>query len=188
MDLEKITEIVKDKLSSHRFEHTMAVCKLSKELARRYGVNEDYAALAALLHDYTKEESIEIQLKKIKESGIILDTASDKYVYLYHGLTAYLFAKNELHIQNEDILNAIRYHTCGKANMSMLEKIIYVADACSYDRMYPEVETMRKLSFEDIDECMVQLIHCNRKSLSPDATLWFNAMFLSRGKQNEERY
>ncbi|WMJ23678.1 bis(5'-nucleosyl)-tetraphosphatase (symmetrical) YqeK [Paludicola sp. MB14-C6] len=191
MNIDTITELVKSKLSEKRFFHTLAVVKFSKELAEHYHVNIDNAILAATLHDITKEEKTIIQLQNVKKSDIILDTVFYENENLHHGITAFLFAKNELQIQNEDVLNAIRYHTTGRENMSMLEKIIYVADACSYDRTYEDAENLRKLALEDIDECIFKIIEFTvslqiqkRMLIGLDTIHCYNSLLLSRGKRN----
>lgn len=194
MNIDAITELVKSKLSQKRFQHTLAVSKLAQELAIHYQVNTDDALWASILHDITKEEKKAIQLQNIKKSDIILDAVFYENENLHHGFTAYLFAKNELYIENEDVLNAIRYHTTGRENMSMLEKIIYVADACSYDRTYKEAEAIRKLSFEDIDESVFKIIEFTVNSLiekrmliAMDTISCYNSLLLGRGKRNESQ-
>ncbi len=107
-----------------------------------------------MLHDITKEESLSSQLQTIAKSDIMNDTVLDKSPNIYHSITAYLYAKDILNIENNDVLNAIRYHTTGRKNMSMLEKIIFTADTVSYDRTYNDAKRLRELSFNDIDGCM----------------------------------
>lgn len=188
MNYQELNHLVKSRLSQKRYQHTLAVVRLSEELAKRYDVSVENARIAAILHDITKEQGNEAQLQIIRESDIIMNTVYENTHNLYHGLTAYLYARDVLQIDNTDILNAIRYHTTARANMSILEKIIYVSDATSYDRSYKEVESLRKLSFEDIDTCMVKIIEfiikdlLNRKSLIAGETIeCYNFMVQKRG-------
>lgn len=158
IEYKEIFELVKKSLSTKRFEHTLAVIKLSEELASKYETDIEKAKIAATVHDITKEQNNDVQLQMIKKSDIIIDTVHLDNKNLYHALTAFLYARDNLGIIDVDILNAVRFHTTGRAGMSMLEKIIYVADACSYDRTYNEADRLRKLSFEDIDKCIIEII------------------------------
>lgn len=158
LDYNSILEIVKSRMSEKRFKHTMAVMKLAVELADVYGESSEWAKWSALLHDITKEQNKNEQLQIIKKSDIITDNVSLQNGRTFHGVTAFLYAKDELGIENVEALNAIRYHTTGRENMSMLEKIIFVADACSYERTYSQVEEIRKLAFENIDEAMLSIM------------------------------
>lgn len=149
-------------LSLKRYEHTKQVALLSTELSVAYGLNDVDAYVAAMLHDITKEYDLKQQLQIINKSAIITDITNENTL---HAITGYLIAKDLFNIENIDILNAIRYHTTGRANMSMLEKIVYVSDACSYDRKYAEVEHLRKLAFEDIDNAVLFCLEFTIKKL-----------------------
>ncbi|MEG2814075.1 MAG: HD domain-containing protein [Oscillospiraceae bacterium] len=116
MNYNEIEELVKSKLSLKRYNHTQAVLKLASELAAKNGENIENAKLAAILHDITKEDSDEIQLQILKKSDIIFDDVTLKNNNLYHSVTAYLYAKNTLNIENTDVLNAIYYHTTAREN------------------------------------------------------------------------
>lgn len=157
INMELIESLAK-KLSHKRYEHTLAVTQLSCQLAEHYGIDHDAAWMAAMLHDITKEQDLPEQLQILKQSDIIIDSDFEHCKCLYHSTTAYLIARGEVGITDVDVLNAIRYHTSGRTGMSMLEKIVYVADACSYDRQYEDADRIRKLSFEDIDEAMIEII------------------------------
>lgn len=149
-------------LSSKRYEHTKQVTLLATELAEIYNVDPENAFTAAMLHDITKEYDLKQQLQIINKSDIITDIANENTL---HAITASLIARDNLGVDNDDVLNAIRYHTTGRADMSMLEKIVYVADKCSYDREYPEVLELRKLAFEDIDGAILFCIDFTLKKL-----------------------
>lgn len=151
-------ELLAGKLSKKRYNHTLAVTKLACELAEKYNICESDAWVAAMLHDVTKEYNLSEQLQILNKSDIILDNTLVLNSNLIHSITASIYAGGVLSVKNKDILDSIRYHTTGRANMSMLEKIIYVADACAYDRQYVEAEFIRKLAFEDIDEAMLTII------------------------------
>lgn len=162
---EELEQLAKERLSEKRFHHTICVAKLAVELAVHYGENPVNARAAGLLHDITKEDVLSpddirelILLQTTDKSDIIACTVLENSKNLHHSITAYYYVKSELKVLQEDVLNAILFHTTGRAGMSMLEKIIYVADAVSYDRTYQEVLRLRKLSFEDIDRCILEII------------------------------
>ncbi len=160
-----IERLVEQKLSSKRFYHTKCVVEFAKKLAVQYNVSEDNVTLACMLHDITKEESLKLQLQKLQNSGIIL---SDEFVVspaLYHSKTGMLFARDVIGIDDNEILGAISYHTTGAKGMSMLQKIVYTADAVSADRKYKGVEDYRKLALNDINRCVLEIITYNIKDL-----------------------
>ena len=149
--------LVKGRLSQKRYEHTLAVTKLSLELAEHYQVNREQTMNAAMLHDITKEDNDVLQLQMMKKSDIMIVNLEEKSRTIYHSITGCIYAKELLKIEDQDVLNAIRYHTTGRKNMSMLEKIIFTADTVSYDRTYPEAPRLRELSFGNINECMLEI-------------------------------
>lgn len=142
-------------MGEYRFTHSVNVSKEAKNLAKIYGADEEKAELAGMLHDITKELPRQEQLKIITDSGIILDDVQENAPKLWHGISGSLYVKDNLNICDEDILNAIRYHTTGRAGMSLLEKIIFVADFTSQERTYKGVSTMRKKSRKSLDEAML---------------------------------
>lgn len=162
MDKNELESLVSNTLSERRQEHTRAVARLAVELARKYGISEEDAFTAAMLHDITKEVPIEEQLQSLQSSDImdemLLQDVTGGATEIYHGFTAFLLARDVYHIEKCDILNAIRYHSTGRASMSMLERIIFTADTVSYDRDYEDASRLRSLAFDNIDEAMLQII------------------------------
>lgn len=134
------------------------MARLAGELAEHYGADVNAARAAGLLHDVTKEEPHDAQLQMIQKSDIIIDAYLLVNPNVYHSLTGYLYARDTIQIQNADILNAIRYHTTGRADMSLLEKVVYTADAVGYDRTYPDAARLRELAFRDINACMLEIL------------------------------
>ncbi len=154
-DLEQLAE---SRLSPGRYRHTLAVARLARELAVHYGADEEAAELAGLLHDLTKEESVPTQLQILTDSGIIYDDIFWASPSLYHAETGYLYARDVLGIRNEEVLSAVRVHTAGKAGMTLLEEILYVADGTAYDRTYAEAEELRVVAFRNLDACMARVV------------------------------
>lgn len=153
-EIEKLLEV---RLSPKRLNHVLAVRKQALILAEIYHVDPYKAELAALLHDITKEESVKRQLQKLEKSDIIFSEEILRTPPLYHAKTGMLFARDELGVTDEDVLNAVSYHTTGRSGMSMLEKIIFVADATSEERKYQGVKQLREQSYTDIDAVILAL-------------------------------
>ena len=131
MCIAEYKKIIKSMMSENRYNHCVNVSKEAVKLAKRYGGDEEKAAIAGILHDITKEMPKEEQLQIMLDSGIILDDIQKNAPKLWHGISGSVYIKNHLDIDDEDILNAVCYHTTGRAGMSLLEKIIFVADFTS---------------------------------------------------------
>ena len=155
MSIAEYKKIIKTMMSENRYNHCVNVSKEAVKLAKRYGGDEEKAAVAGILHDITKEMPKEEQLQIMLDSGIILDDIQKNAPKLWHGISGSVYIKNHLCIEDEDILNAICYHTTGRAGMSILEKIIFVADFTSEERTYKGVATMRKKSRKSLEDAML---------------------------------
>lgn len=153
-DLEVIKNDLKKILSEKRFEHSLAVAKQAVILAETYGVDKNHAYIAGLVHDTCKELSKNEQLKIINESGIILSNIEKNEPNIWHGYAASGFIRNKWGIDDDDIGNAVKNHTCGRKNMSTLEKIIFIADLTSEDRNYPDSKKIREISYSNLDEAI----------------------------------
>lgn len=141
----EIKEILKENLTPKRYNHSLEVAKEARRLALKYGCDEEKAYFAGLLHDITKNLSDEKQLQIIRDFDIILTDVELNAKKLWHAITGTAYVKNVLKIEDEEILNAIRYHTTAKADMSLLETVLYLADFTSADRDYDDVDVMRCL-------------------------------------------
>ena len=149
------TQIIRNRMGDYRFEHSVNVAKSAVMLALKYGADVEKAELAGILHDSCKEIDKEEMLQIINDSGIMLDVAEENSSKLWHAIAGYCYAKDVLKIEDEDVLNAIRYHTTGRANMSLLERIIFIADFISDERMYNGVEIMREKANSSLEEAML---------------------------------
>ncbi|MBO4934089.1 MAG: nicotinate (nicotinamide) nucleotide adenylyltransferase [Clostridia bacterium] len=138
-----------------RFNHILRVEKAAVALAEHYGADVYKARAAALLHDVTKRKTHEEQLNMAREFGIIGAEEFDKSPKVAHAFTASAYAEHRFLISDSDLLNAIRYHTTGRAGMSLLEKIIFLADGIEEGRVFDGVEEIRRAAFEDIDLAML---------------------------------
>ena len=141
-------------LNPNRVAHVLGCRDCAIELARLYGENEVDAARAGLLHDITKAIDGPLQLTLCAEYGMILDTFSRSFPKTLHALTGSLVAQR-IFGENENVVSAICHHTTGRADMTLLEKIIYIADYVERNRDFPGVEEMRRLAYTDLDAAVL---------------------------------
>jgi len=152
-ELSWLRQMVMPYLKENRIAHVTGVESQAVMLAMRWGADPDTAAVAGILHDITKAQNKEKQLKLCEKYGIILENAERENPALLHARTGAALAKERFGISDE-IYEAIRWHTTGKPDMSTLEKIIYLADYTEPTRDFEGVEELRELSFEDLDKAM----------------------------------
>jgi len=150
----QLIEIIRKRESDHRFLHSLEVAKSAEYLALRYGADVDKARVAGLLHDVMKDVSAAEQLQIFKDFGILLTDVEKNAPKLWHAIAGAAFIQHILGIRDADIVNAIRYHTTARAGMSLLEKIVFIADFISADRTYPDVDVMRRLADETLEKAM----------------------------------
>lgn len=149
LPMEELQKVVVRLLNPNRVNHVLGCRDTAVELARRWGANETDAGRAGLLHDITKALDGPLQLTLCAAYGRMLDDFSRKYPKTLHALTGSLVAR-EIFGENEAVVSAIESHTTGKADMNLLETIIYVADYMEPNRDFPGVEKLRELAFSDI--------------------------------------
>ena len=152
-ELSWLRQMVMPYLKENRIAHVTGVESQAVMLAMRWGADPDTAAIAGILHDITKAQNKEKQLKLCEKYGIILENAERENPALLHARTGAALARERFGISDE-IYSAIRWHTTGKPDMSTLEKIIYLADYTEPTRDFEGVEELRELSFEDLDKAM----------------------------------
>lgn len=152
LSVEEIKEYLKTTLKESRYNHTLGVCETAVKLAELNGVSKEKAEIAALSHDVAKNMSSEDMLKVIEENNIALSQVERENMNLWHSIIAPVIAEEKLGITDEEILDAIRWHTTGKENMSMLAKIIYIADMIEPGRSFPGLEEIRNETFENLDK------------------------------------
>ena len=157
-ELKKYENVIKPLMGAKRYKHSVNVAEMAVRLAKKFGVDQDKAYIAAILHDCQKEIDPYLMLKEVKESGYYVDLAELGCQKLWHGIAGAYYVKNVLKITDEDILNAIRFHTVGRADMSELEKIVFLADTVSAERDYPDVEKYRKIVLDDLNNGMFMIL------------------------------
>ena len=153
LPMEELERIVISLLNPNRVAHVLGCRDTAVELAKRWGANETDAARAGILHDITKAIDGPLQLTLCEAYGKILSDFSRRYPKTLHALTGSLVAKR-IFGENEAVVSAIEHHTTGKANMNLLETIIYVADYMEPNRSFPGVEKLRELAFSDLQAAL----------------------------------
>ena len=152
----EIIASLKSRLTGERFIHSLNVADMAKELAAIYGCDEGKAYYAGLIHDCTKNTPEEKQLKIMRDAGIELTELEMNNKKLWHAISGSAFIQSEYGITDPEIVSAVRYHTTGKADMTLLQKIIYVADFTSAERDYHNVNEIRHYARTDIDRAVFE--------------------------------
>ena len=158
MNQKQAKELVRSRLSDKRYEHTLNVKKMAVKLAKRYGVDEDKAALAALLHDSAKEISKDEMRELMRQYPQYAEGGEERPNPVWHGICAAILARTQWGVEDEAILSAIACHTAGKPGMSKLDKIVYLADMTSAERDWPGVNKLRRLERKDLDAAMLMAL------------------------------
>lgn len=150
---EEIKIALKD--DSERYWHSISVAITAVNLADIYGVDKDNCMVAGILHDYCKCLSLDEMLSMCEKYNVILTEEDKNADGCIHGFLAAKVCKEKFNI-NDEVYNAIYYHTCGRPNMTTLEKIIYISDFIEPLRRFRDkVEEVRKLAYTDIDKAIV---------------------------------
>lgn len=184
---EQIVEILRRRLKPKRFVHSLAVAEEAVRLARRYGADPVKAKTAGLLHDIMKNTDPADQLQILSEFGILMTDVERSAEKLYHAMSGAAFAEHILGVKDREILDAVRYHTTARGGMSLLEKVLYLADFTSADRRYDDVDVMRRLVDEDMGEAMAYALSYTIRELlekesavHPDTIAAYNECMLAR--------
>lgn len=153
--LEKLQGMIDEK----RYIHSLGVRDTAVLLARRYGVSEEKARIAGILHDCAKNIPKEESIARCEAAGIPLKPICYIEKGLVHSYLGAHIAKTEFGIDDREILDAIYYHTTGHEDMPMLTKIIYLSDIIEPGRKVPNLEELRRVAMEDIDEALIKAIN-----------------------------
>ena len=183
-------EKLKEILSEKRFRHSLGVAKEAKRLAKLYGADEEKAYTAGLLHDCAKGYSIEEQIKLCDKLNVKLDESLRICPPVIHGFLGAEVAKKEYGISDDEILQSIKYHTVGRAGMSLLEKIIYIADMTEENRDFDGVDELRDAVNKDLNEALLisieqqfKLQFKRRSTLHPNMIDMWNDLVLKSRKE-----
>lgn len=147
----KLVKKLKDALTDSRYQHVLRVEQTAMDLAEKNNVDIERASIAGLVHDYAKQRPDKDFIKAIHEyqlNPILLNYGNS----IWHGVVGWLFVKNELQINDIEVLNAVRYHTVGHQYMTPLEQIVYMADYIEPGRDFPGVDDARKITFSNLQK------------------------------------
>lgn len=162
MTIQEMEVTVEQYMDGKRFRHTLGVMYTAAAMAMAHGANINEAMIGGLLHDCAKCVPRDIMLKKCDDYGVVLSEFETSNLALIHGKLGVAIAKKHYEITSEDVLNSISFHTTGRKNMSLLEKIVYVADCIEPYRSRANLEKLREYAFSDIDRAVFE---CSRMSL-----------------------
>ncbi|MCM1173958.1 MAG: bis(5'-nucleosyl)-tetraphosphatase (symmetrical) YqeK [Blautia sp.] len=159
-DLKKLRKEMEKELNSKRYEHTLAVAYTAASLAMVHGADTESAAVAGMLHDCAKCLSNKKLISICTKNGLpVSEVEMQNPAALLHAKAGSFLAENKYGIRDEDILNAIRYHTTGRPGMSRLEKILYIADYIEPGRKHAaNLGQIRKMAFQNLDKTLFKIL------------------------------
>ncbi|WP_413380106.1 bis(5'-nucleosyl)-tetraphosphatase (symmetrical) YqeK [Alkalihalobacillus sp. 1P02AB] len=191
MEREKALELVEPHLTAHRYKHTLGVMHTAVALAKKFGVNQKKAEIAAIFHDYAKFRDKNEMRDLVKEKlhwPSILHYGDE----LLHAPCGAYYVKSEVGICDQEILDAIAYHTTGKPEMTDLEKVVFLADYIEPGRQFKGVDEVRKIAETDLDEAIIQSLENTitflmkrRQLIFPDTLATYNDFILKRKRRSD---
>lgn len=165
-EMRKLRKKIEKVQDAKRFEHTLGVEYTAAALAICHGASVEDARLAGLLHDCAKCFSDEKRLSVCEKKNIPITEIEERNPFLLHAKVGAFLAKEKYGVENRDVLNAILYHTTGREGMSLLEKIIFVADYIEPGRKQaPNLPEIRRLAFQDLDKALLWILEDTLKYL-----------------------
>ncbi len=186
-------EQLKKVLDEKRYKHSIGVAEEAKRLAALYGADTDKAYLAGLLHDCAKGYSISEQVELCKKNGVKLDSETLNCPAAIHGFLGAELAKTEYGIDDADVLNSIKYHTVGNAKMTLLEKIVYIADMTEKSRDFDGADELREAVNRDLDEAVFIsvrqqfMLQYNRRGvIHPNMIYMWNDLILNKKQEKRD--
>lgn len=157
--IRKLKKKLRRHLDKERYEHTLGVMYTAGAMAMAYQVDMEKAIIAGLLHDCAKSISSEKKIKLCQKYNLSINEFEKKNPGLLHAKLGASIAKEKYKISDKEILDAIAYHTTGRPNMTLLDKIVYIADYIEPNRSAaPNLDDVRRLAFVDIDACLYMII------------------------------
>jgi len=184
MDRNKALNIVKEQITEKRYIHTIGVMETAIQLAKKYGADQKKAETSAIFHDYAKFRPLD-EMKRI-----IVEQKFDSRLLqfnpeLWHAPVGAYLVEKEVGITDAEILNAIHYHTSGRIGMTLLDKIIYLADYIEPGRNFPGVEEARELAQENLNKALIysvrntiQYLLNRNQTVYPDTIDFYNDLVM----------
>jgi len=189
MLIDDIITFLHDNLDPQRTEHSLKTASMASTLAKIHGEDERKAYMAGLLHDIAKGLSGEAIAKTAEDYRVSADEYEQNNKELLHGRLGAAMANKLFGITDEDVLNAIRWHTTGRAGMSRLEKIVYIADLTEPSRKFDDLDDIRELAKKDVDLAMrlalqkvMEFVKRKGFALHPNSIKAYNDLFKEEEK------
>lgn len=154
MNDDELKKLVQEQMPEHRWQHTLGVIQTAIKLAEQYGANVEQAKRAAILHDVAKYWPYEKLEAILREQHLAPDLLAHD-PKLWHAPVGAWYVEHELNIADSEVLDAIRYHTSGRVGMTMLEKVVCLADYIEPGRVFPAVDTLRSLAEHNINKALI---------------------------------
>ncbi len=157
---QRLRKQLEKELKPDRFDHTLGVAYTAANMAFVYGADTEKALIAGYLHDCAKCMTHEEQINICEKNNIEITDVERRNHSLLHAKVGMYLARTRYDVYDTDILNAIRWHTTGREDMSLLEKIVYIADFIEPNRRPLEnMAQIRAEAFTDIDKCLAHILH-----------------------------
>ena len=181
--IEKILRCLEERLSKERLLHSLGVAKVAKRLGMIYDIDIQRLEIAALLHDIGKEMEIGRQPEFLKKNGVLLTEEEMKCQGIIHAYVSSIVARNEFKIEDDDIINAIRYHPTGHPDYKIFEKVIFASDYLDPSRRLRRQKEILRITLENIDSGIIEIIKekinyiiSNREFLHPLTIDFYNKL------------
>jgi conserved hypothetical protein TIGR00488 len=189
MERDEAFRLVRTQLTEKRYIHTLGVADTAVELAGRFGADPKKAELAAAFHDYAKYRPLD-EMKEVIRSHHLPDLLLEFDPELWHAPVGAILVEREAGIHDREILDAIRFHTTGRPGMTVLEKIIFLADYIEPNRSFPGVEEVRQLAKKSLDRAVLRALQntiiylaAGGRRIYPDTLDTYNDFVLRIGNQ-----
>ncbi len=188
---EKITELIRSRLKDTRFIHSVNVAKCARELAEIYGGDKEKCYTAGLLHDIMKNapDSEHSEVFELAKAELTPDERQNKK--LWHAMSGAEYIKHKMGIDDEELYLAVRYHTTGRADMSLTEKIVFIADFISEERDYDDVNVMRGLAAMSLEKAMLYALRYTipdlvkkGQTVHRDSVALYNQLILEQNRKD----
>ena len=177
ISIDEMKVYLKNNLIENRYIHVLGVVETAIKLAQINEVDEKKAEIAALAHDIAKNMTIYELKEIIDKNNIELSYDEEENQEIWHSIVGPIVAKEVFKIEDEEILSAMRWHTTGKENMSKLDKVIYMADMIEPNRNFKGVDVLRRETFKDLDNGVLQgLNHTIKYLLNKDVPININSI------------
>lgn len=189
MDRETLLARVRAQMHDKRYQHTLGVAETARQLAIRFGADPEKAELAGFLHDYCKCWPID-KMHDILVRHDLPQELLQGEKELWHAFAGAIVIQTEIGVTDPEILQAVRYHTTGRVGMTLLEKVVCVADYIEPNRQYPGVEQIRDLAQKDLDTALsvalggtIQFLIEKQKTVFPLTLMAYNDLISRRGRE-----